>query len=537
MTKDDSKNNSEETLLEAEEELLMAGGDASLFSEGEDKQSDDLSSKELLLDSEELVDSEDAESLDASSESEEASEKPYEDMSDQIPNIVLVGPTNVGKSTLFNRLTQTRKAIVCDRPGVTVDRHELIMENSPVGVARLIDTGGVGPEALRHPLGEEIELSAQEAVQDADVILFVVDGTRELGVEELEIASWLRQHSNVENKKIWIVANKCDTKVFNAMSYYGLGFEHLLEVSAENDIGILDLWIHLKNFLGEGETPELTEFLRRKKENPRILILGRPNVGKSTLVNQIIGEERHVVSEIPGTTRDPIESVYKFKGFEWSFFDTAGMRRPGRIERDVEWVAKEKLKEQARHADLAVVLIDSSEGVTDLDAAICGMAHDFGLSIVLCFNKWDLVKQDESGKVLDKLERTRDLKLDFLQYVPRTQISALTGKGLKNLTNTIDRILKSRLNRVATGRLNRLFVTKFKEHPHPAIRGKHPKFYYLSQVSISPPEFVFFTSVKGKDVHFSFQRYIKNSLRKEFGFEGTPIKIHFKNTENKSKRF
>ncbi len=447
-----------------------------------------------------------------------------------IPSIVLVGPTNVGKSTLFNRLTKTRNAIVCDRPGVTVDRQEYVLDESPVGVVRIVDTGGVGPEALRHPLGEEIEISAQVAVRDADVILFVVDGTRELGVEELEISNWLRQYGKTDNSKIWVVANKSDTKGFYAMSYYGLGFEHLLEVSAENDLGIIDLWTHLKNFLGEGEAPELSEYLRKKKENPRILILGRPNVGKSTLVNQIIGEERHVVSQIPGTTRDPIESVYSYKGFEWSFFDTAGMRRPGRIERDVEWVAKEKLKDQARDADLALLLIDSSEGVTDLDAAICGMAHDFGLSLVLVFNKWDLVKKDDSGKILDKLERTRDLKLDFLQYVPRVQISALTGKGLKNLTGTIDRILRTRTQRVTTAQLNRLFVTKFKEHPHPVVKGKHPKFYYLSQVSISPPEFVLFTSVNGKDVHFSFKRYITNSLRREFGFEGTPIKLHFKNT-------
>lgn len=453
-----------------------------------------------------------------------------------IPSVVLVGPTNVGKSTLFNRLTRTRKAIVCDRAGVTVDRHEHIAEDTPAGTIRFIDTGGIGAEALQHPLGKEIELSAQDAVADANVILFVVDGTKEMGVEEIEIAEWLRRYAQTENKNIWVVANKSDTKAFDSMSYYGLGFENIIDLSAENDLGVGELWDHLKNFLKQGEVPELTEALKKKKDNPKILVIGRPNVGKSTLVNQIIGQSRHVVSDVPGTTRDPIESTFVHEGIEWSFFDTAGLRRPGKLERGVEWVAKEKLKDQARDADLALLLMDSSEGVTDLDASIAGMAHDFGMSLVLVFNKWDLMKNDESGRMLDKLERTRDLKLDFLQHCPQVQISALTGKGVKQLTRHAGRILKARHFRAGTAELNRLFTMRFKEHPHPAVQGKHPKFYYLSQVGTCPPEFVLFTNIHGKDVHFSFRRFIVNSLRKQFGFEGTPVKIHFKNDNRREKR-
>lgn len=450
----------------------------------------------------------------------------------KIPKIVLVGPTNVGKSTLFNRLSRTRKAIVCDRPGVTVDRHEILVENSDMGPFFLVDTGGVGPEALRHPLGAEIERSAAAAVIDADLILFVVDGTRDLGIEELEISTWLRKHVRTGNERIWIIANKSDTKKFDSQSYFGLGFSKLFDVSAENDKGIYDLFEKMGSFLGTWEDKPLPEDLLEKKKNPKILILGRPNVGKSTLVNAIIGEERHVVSNIPGTTRDPIQSSYHHHGMEWSFFDTAGMRRPGRIERDVEWVAKEKLKEEARTCDLAVLMIDSSEGVTDLDAAIGGLANDFGLSLVVAFNKWDLVKGDLEGDMTDHLERTHDLKLEFLRWTPKVKISSLTGKGIPQLVKTIERVLNARQFRAQTGQLNRLFETKFKEHPHPTVAYTHPKFYYLSQVSTAPPEFVLFTNVQGKDVHFSFKRFITNSLRSEFGFEGTPIKLHFKNARH-----
>lgn len=447
-------------------------------------------------------------------------------MSEEL-KVVLIGPTNVGKSTLFNRLSRTRRAIVCDRPGVTVDRHEWTVEDSPIGRFRLIDTGGVGPEALRHPLGAEIERSAAIAVREANLILFVVDGTRELALEELEIADWLRKNTQIKNSRIWIVVNKADTKRYESSSYYGLGYEHLFEVSAEHDSGLETLWENMRQVLGEGKTLEPTE-LAEKKKNPRILILGRPNVGKSTLINAILGTDRHVVSNIAGTTRDPIESVYKHGGLEWSFFDTAGVRQPGRLEREVEWVAKEKLKEEAREADLALVLFDASEGISDLDASIGGLAMDFGLSVVLVFNKWDLMKGTEAEDLLSKLERTTDLKLEFIKWSPKVRISALTGKNVQQVVKHVERVLEARTKRVGTGELNRLFETRFKEHPHPAVSGKHPKFYYLSQVSVSPPEFVFFTNVSSKDIHFSFKRFIINTLRAEFGFEGTPIKIHFK---------
>jgi len=446
----------------------------------------------------------------------------------EFPKIALVGPTNVGKSTLFNRLTKTRSAIVCDRPGVTVDRHEMRLTDSPLGIIDLVDTGGVGPQALSHPLGAEIERAAALAVEQSDVILFVVDGTREAGVEEFEVARWLRRQKNIDNKPIWVVCNKRDSHDFSEGSYFSLGFDHLVSLSAEHGEGILDLWDALHAYL-EPVPVDPSILTPEKEEFPRVMVLGRPNVGKSTLLNSILGEERHVVSEVAGTTRDVIETEYKRHGFTWRLADTAGMRRPGRLERGVEWVTREKLKDAARRASVAVVLIDSTEGVTDLDSAIAGMAVDFGLSVVLAFNKTDKMRGDQTEDMVSKLDRTKDLKLDFLQWVPKVTISALTGKGVPELVRTIGKVLETRQSRVQTSRLNQIFEAKLRLHHHPiGPKGKPAKFYYLSQVSVDPPEFVLFSNMPGSAVHFSFRRFVTNTLRKEFGFEGTPIRLHFK---------
>lgn len=444
--------------------------------------------------------------------------------------IALVGPTNVGKSSLFNKLTQSRRAIVCDRPGVTVDRQEFVFEGSPMGAVRIIDTGGVGPEALRHPLGAEIERAAQAAVKESDVILFVVDGTREVGLEEFEVSNWLRRSAKIlDNKRIWVVANKVDSKKFDASSYYMLGFEKVISLSAEHGEGLLELWDELMALRpSSGMIEKSTE---KKEKPPGILVLGRPNVGKSTLLNSILGQDRHVVSELPGTTRDTIESTFEHQGSFWRLCDTAGMRRPGRVERDVEWVAREKLKDAARQADLALLIVDSSEGVTEMDAAIAGMAIDFGLSLIVVFNKWDKMRGDEAEELLAKLERSSDLKLDFLKWCPKVRLSGLTGKGVGEVLKMVHTVLEARKYRVQTSKLNEIFERKLRLHSHPiGPRGKAAKFYYLSQVQSDPPEFVLFSNLTGKSVHFSYKRFITNTLRNEFGFTGTPIQLHFKVT-------
>ncbi len=447
------------------------------------------------------------------------------------PTIVLIGPTNVGKSTLFNRLSRTRKAIVCDRPGVTVDRNDLRVAKSPIGPFRLIDTGGVGSEALKHPLGAEIERAAEVAVKEADLILFVVDGTIEPNLETIEIATWLRKRLRSGNDRIVVVANKSDVRKFSAEAYTSLGFNPVLAVSAENNLGIEDLWDFLRSKVGEAPEDE-TDPTSAESPKPRLLVLGRPNVGKSTLLNSIIGRERHVVSAVAGTTRDPIESEHSFHGMTWKLCDTPGLRRAGRLERDVEWVAKEKLKDIAREADLALVIVDSEEGVTEQDAHIAGMAIDFGLSVIVVFNKWDLMGAgSERDDKLSKLERGNDLKLDFLRWSPRVRVSGLSGRGIPNLLKTIERVMEARIQRVQTAKLNKVFEQRFRGHGHPAVSGKVAKFYYLSQVKSSPPEFVLFSNVPSQSVHFSYRRFVVNTLRSEFGFEGTPIKLHFKTAQ------
>ncbi|MBS1984141.1 MAG: ribosome biogenesis GTPase Der [Bdellovibrionales bacterium] len=444
-------------------------------------------------------------------------------------SIVLVGPTNVGKSTLFNKLTHTRAAIVCDRPGVTIDRHELTVKNSPVGLVRIVDTGGVGLSLKEHPIGREIERAAAEAVQEADLILFVVDGTQDAGIEEFEVATWLRKQKKIDNKAIWIIANKSDARRFSESSYHALGFDRVLAVSAEHGHGTPELWEQIDAFFGGHEEVPEEAPVPRQERLPAIVVLGRPNVGKSTLLNTIIGKERHVVSETAGTTRDVIESRFVRHGMEWRLLDTAGVRRPGRLERDVEWVARQKLEDAARTASLALLVIDSTEGVTDLDAAIAGMAQDFGLSLVLVFNKWDRMKGDELHDQLMKLERTKDLKMDFLHWCPVVRLSGLTGKGLSELMKTIDSVLEGRTTRVQTSMLNRLFEAKLRHHSHPSGQGGKPaKFYYLAQFKDSPPEFALFSNMQASNIHFSYKRYLMNCLREEFGFKGTPIRLHFK---------
>lgn len=449
--------------------------------------------------------------------------------------IVIVGPTNVGKSALFNRLTKTRAAIVCDRPGVTVDRHELFMEDSPAGPITIVDTGGVGPEALAHPLGAEIERAAKAAVEESSLILFVVDGTRDMGTEELEIASWLRRQPSIDNKTIWVLANKSDSKSHDETTYFALGFNRVLSVSAEHNIGLLELWdaIKVECSIG-GQTPEAAA--EAKSLSPRIIVLGRPNVGKSTLLNALLGSDRHVVSEIAGTTRDPIESEYVRGDMRLRLLDTAGMRQPGRLEREVEWVARDKLKEMAKQSNVAIVVVDASQGITDLDAAIAGMALDFGLSVVIAVNKWDKMKGDDAEDLFQTFERSSDLKFNFISWCPWVRVSALTGKGVGGLMKSVLSVLEARKQRVQTSKLNQLFERRIRLHSHPlGPRGKPAKFYYLSQVEADPPGFVVFSNISGQHVHFSYKRFIMNTLRNEFGFTGTPIRVHFK-TANQVQR-
>jgi GTP-binding protein len=450
--------------------------------------------------------------------------------------VVLWGPTNVGKSTLFNKLTSTRKAIVANRPGVTVDTHALTFEKDDSGEFRVIDSGGVGYGLATHELKDEIELRAMRAVADANLILFVVDGSKEQA-ELVDLAKVIRKEAGLSKVKVPIalVVNKCDRSDFSQDSLYALGFSDMFPISAEHSKGLSEVWEYIKE--------EKIKWLKTVKEEdlvpvteapvfPRVLILGRPNVGKSTLMNYLSGKNTSAVSSVAGTTRDFVsERAFVDNSFEVLLTDTAGLRRPGRRERDVEWVATNKIIDLSRRADLAVLVVDASEGVTDQDSAIAGFAIDAGLSLVVAFNKWDIVKDDKDMEYkFQEIERSRDLKMAFLSWCPVIRISAKTGLGIKTLKEKILEVTKARFERVQTSDLNSVFEKRIRDSSGVTSNGGggREKLYFMSQVASNPPEFVVFCNLPADRIHFSFRRYISNILREEFGFAGTPIKLHFK---------
>ncbi|MEZ4816130.1 MAG: GTPase [Bdellovibrionota bacterium] len=346
--------------------------------------------------------------------------------------VVLWGPTNVGKSTLFNKLTSTRKAIVANRPGVTVDTHQLTFERDDMGEIRVIDSGGVGSGLTNHQLKDEIEMRAMRALVEADLVLFVVDGTKD-EVELPELSRLLRKElGKFTDRKVPValVVNKADRNDFAENNFFELGFEHIFPISAEHSRGINDLWHYIQDHKAEVKPiPAPGTETDAAKEFPRVLILGRPNVGKSTLMNFLSGKDVSAVSEMAGTTRDSVsERASVDNSFEILLTDTAGMRRPGRREREVEWVATNKIVDLSKRADVAVLVLDGDEGVTDQDSAIAGFALDAGLSLVIAFNKWDLVKDNKDIEYkFQEIERSRDLKMAFLSWCPVVRISAKTG--------------------------------------------------------------------------------------------------------------
>lgn len=452
--------------------------------------------------------------------------------------IVLWGSTNVGKSTLFNKLTGTRKAIVANRPGVTVDTHALEFNKDDVGRVRVIDSGGVGSGLKDHQLRHEIEARAMNALKDAQLILFVVDGTKQ--DSELEELSKILRKNLPKKAEVILVLNKIDRKDFSPESFYGLGFKNIVAVSAEHGKGVHDIWAVVRDHIPEEskeiETEIDVEPLRIKEEDAqgplRVLILGRPNVGKSTLMNHLTKSDISAVSNVAGTTRDYISTKAQLdENLEIILTDTAGLRRPGRRERDVEWVATQKIVDLSRRANVAVLVLDSDEGVTDQDSAIAGFAIDSGMSLIVALNKWDLVKESQEQEYkFQEIERSRDLKMAFLTWCPVVRISAKTGLGVKTLREKILEVSKARTQRVQTAQLNSVFEKRIKDTSGVGAvgGGGTEKLYYMSQIAVNPPEFILFCNMIPNKIHFSFRRYVVNVLREEFGFQGTPIKLHFK---------
>jgi GTPase len=444
-----------------------------------------------------------------------------------LPSVVLVGRPNVGKSTLFNRVTRMRRAIVTSIPGTTRDVLAQPVEWEGTRF-ELTDTGGMFG-ASEDPLHELVLERGRRAISDADLLVLVVDGREGLVGGDREIAQVIRE----AGKPALLAINKLDDKRARsgALEMYQLGFDPVFEIAAEHGDGVGDLLDAIVRAL-----PASGAASASKPSEVAVAIVGRPNAGKSSLVNRLLREERMIVSEMPGTTRDAVDTMLTWHRRLFRIVDTAGIRRAGHVSRggQVEEISVLLARRAIESADVVVVVVDAAEGATDQDAAIAGEADRLGRGIIIVANKWDLTKENgqDFAKGFDQ-ELRRQLK--FLDYASILHISALTGERTPKLLEAIDKVAESRQRRVKTTDLNKFVERVAAEHP-PASPGKgHVRILYAAQTSVAPPTFVFFTNI-ATTFHFSYQRYLENRLRAEFGFEGTPIRIHVRARRRKERR-
>jgi GTP-binding protein len=435
--------------------------------------------------------------------------------------VALVGRPNVGKSTLFNRIVGRRLAVVSEVPGTTRDR--LYAEAEWAGVPFiLVDTGGLEVMDGRHtePLSQDserylplIRQQASVAIQDADVIVQVVDGQAGITAADQEVADILRR----AKKPVIVAVNKLESTSLwdGAYEFYELALGPIYPVSALHGTGsgnLLDAIVEGIPLLEDDE----------EDESIKIAILGRPNVGKSTLLNNLLGEERAIVSPIAGTTRDATDTRFTWDGGEYTLIDTAGIRRRGKIDPGVEKYSVLRALKALRRADVALLLIDSVEGSTAQDVHIAGMLVDESASVIVLVNKWDILDKD-SYTVYQYTDKLRSA-LNFMPYVPLLFISAKTGQRIAKIMPAVSEVYDARFKRIATSDLNRLLRSAVGRHPPPQKGGVHVKFLYATQASVDPPTFVFFVN-KPEWVHFSYRRYLENRIREQYPFPGTPIHI------------
>ncbi|WP_422485219.1 ribosome biogenesis GTPase Der [Gudongella sp. DL1XJH-153] len=431
------------------------------------------------------------------------------------PIVCIVGRPNVGKSTLFNKFAGRRIAITEDTPGVTRDR--IYAEAEWLGqYFTIIDTGGLEPE------NEDIVMSnirkqADIAIDTADVILFVVDGIDGLTTTDREIGDLLRR----SGKNVVLAANKIDTRKTpdEIYEFYELGLGEPMIISSEQSLGLGDLLDELVKYFPEEKDTEANE------DTIRVAFIGRPNAGKSSLINHILGEERVIVTDIPGTTRDSIDSHFTVGENDYVFVDTAGLRRKRYISEKVERYSVVRTLTAIDRSDICVVIIDGTMGPTEQDTKIAGYAHDNGKAIILAVNKWDIV--DKNDKTYLKFEKDLRETFGFLNYAPILFISAKTGQRVDKLLETINMVNNNYNMRISTGVFNDILNQAVLINQPPSDKGKRAKIYYGTQVSVRPPRFVIF--VNSKDLmHFSYVRYLENQIRNHFGFMGTPIKFELR---------
>ena len=437
------------------------------------------------------------------------------------PIVAVVGRPNVGKSTLFNALAGSRISIVKDTPGITRDR--IYADVTWLNYSfTLIDTGGIEPDSKDIILSQMRE-QAQIAIDTADVILFMVDVKQGLVDADAKVADMLRR----SKKPIILVVNKVDSyekMMLDVYEFYNLGIGEPMAISAANRQGIGEVLDEVVSHFPDDTVEDVED------ERPRIAIVGKPNVGKSSLINKLLGENRLIVSDIAGTTRDAVDAEVTYNGKEYIFIDTAGLRRKNKIKEELEQYMIVRTVSAVERADIVILLIDELEGVTEQDAKIAGIAHERGKGIIIAVNKWDALEKDDKT-IYCFTEKVRQI-LSFMPYAEITFISAKTGQRIGKLYELIDMVEQNQSMRVATGVLNEIMAEAVALQQPPSDKGKRLRLYYITQVAVKPPTFVIFVNDK-QLMHFSYTRYIENKIRDTFGFKGTPL--HFIIRERKEK--
>lgn len=429
------------------------------------------------------------------------------------PIVAIVGRPNVGKSTLFNALAGKKISIVKDTPGVTRDRIHADIDWLDHKFT-MIDTGGIEPDSNDIILSQMRE-QAQIAIDTADVIIFMTDVKQGLVDSDAKVADMLRR----SHKPVILVANKVDN--FNKMmadvyEFYNLGIGDPIPISASQRSGLGDMLDKVVSYFAD------LNLEQEEDDRPRIAIVGKPNVGKSSIINKITGESRVIVSNIAGTTRDAIDTDVKWNGKDYVFIDTAGLRRKSKVKEEIEKYSIIRTVTAVERADVVIIVIDAVEGVTEQDAKIAGIAHENGKGIIIAVNKWDAIEKNDKT-VYEYTNKVRDI-LSFMPYAEIMFISAKTGQRLPKLFDMIDFVIANHAMRIETGVVNEIMAEAVALQQPPSDKGKRLKLYYITQVSVKPPTFVIFVNDK-QLMHFSYTRYIENKIREAFGFKGTPLRF------------
>ena len=437
------------------------------------------------------------------------------------PIVAIVGRPNVGKSTLFNVLAGEKISRVQDTPGVTRDRIYADINWLDYNFT-LIDTGGIEPESDNIIL-KSMREQAEIAIETADVILFMTDVRQGMVDDDAKVADMLRR----SKKPIVLVVNKVDSfEKFmpDVYEFYNLGLGDPHPISGSSRLGIGDMLDEVVSHFNESAKDDTED------ERPRIAIIGKPNVGKSSIINKLLGEDRVIVSDIAGTTRDAVDTEIVRNGREYVFIDTAGLRRKSKIKEDIERYSIIRTVSAVERCNVAVLVIDATEGITDQDAKIAGIAHDRGKGMIIAVNKWDAIEKND--KTIYKFTEEIRNKLSYMPYAELLFISAQTGQRLPKLFETIDAVIENHSLRIATGVLNEIMSEAVAMQQPPSDKGKRLKLYYITQVSVKPPTFVIFVNDK-ELMHFSYTRYIENRIRESFGFRGTPLKFIIRERKEK----